>query len=179
MDIFFCSIPGVRDETTEICLAAWGGRPLFHLTPKLLGVSNAEFQKARRTHADEHSDGPYYIVADDDCMPYMERVDLSLIESTMDMYPEFAILSMWPDNAIIQKWTPEDYVPYADSMVEEHVSVGGIRVCRKGLLKDWPELVGNAYDMAQCEAVRASGKRVGYFKNLKMIHLGEGRTTLQ
>lgn len=65
--------------------------------------------------------------------------------------------------------------------VMEHVSVGGVRFCRRMPFEVWPEMPAGeyrGYDAAQCEAIRRCGKRVGYFRDLKMVHLGKGATTL-
>lgn len=180
LDIFFCSIGG-RELLTRECHAQWAliveDAEFHYIMPTSIHVDAAQFQKQRRVYADEKASGEFYIVTDDDCLPPSMNWLTSALE-VMERHPEFAILSLWPENATIQRWTPEDYKPFEDSEVMEHVSVGGIRVCRKGILKTWPALEGKAYDMAQCQAIREAGYRCGYFKNIRMQHLGEGRTTL-
>lgn len=64
--------------------------------------------------------------------------------------------------------------------VMEHISVGGIRFCRKGLIEKWPprdaECMG--YDLIHSDALRDVGYRVGYLQHVRMEHLGEGKTEL-
>jgi hypothetical protein len=179
LDVFFCIVPG-RESLTYRCERAWHDLDvnLRTITPTILRVEKAAFQKERRVFADEHAEGPVYIVADDDCLPPLGDW-LTLACDILQRHPEFAILSLWPTNAPINRWTPTDYAPFEDDEVMEHFSVGNIRVCRQHMLSEWPPLEGNAYDTAHCTALRAAGYRVGYYKNIKMTHLGEGRTSLR
>lgn len=133
-----------------------------------------EFQVERRRVADQLGSS-LYILADDDCL---FLGDVKKACELMESYTEFAILSAMPTNHNINFWMPEAYDPSLDGEVMEHVSVGGIRFCRKNSLKCWPPLIGLGYDMAQCTALRREGKRVGYMRNQKMNHLGEGASTV-
>ncbi len=180
IDVFFCTIPG-RD-TAKVCEDMWLdlGVNFIPMNPAALGCTNHEFQRDRRLFADITASGPYYIVADDDCLPpsgpWMRDA-----EKIMERHKDFAILSLWPENASIQRWTPEDYRPYEDMEVMEHISVGNIRLCRKNVIRvnDWPPMpTGYHYDHTHCEAIRKAGYRSGYFKEIRMIHLGEGKTSL-
>lgn len=172
VDVFFC-MTEIRPHMTVRCREAWQV-PLWHLRPDGLNCSAREFQKQRRIFAEEHASGKYYIVADDDCLPPEGNEWMSKACEIMDRYPQFAILSLWPRNAVIQRWTPEDYETVETEDVAEHFSVGNLRVCRKGALTEWPEQTEAGYDNTQCVALRKAGWRVGYFRNIKMIHLGEG-----
>lgn len=181
VDVFFCSIGG-REEMSAHCREQWelSRHPwaMVDLTPERIDTTPEHFQKLRRVWAEEKARGEYYIVTDDDCLvPGGDWIMEAL--SIMERHPDFAILSLWPENANIHRWTPEEYDPIEDPEVLEHFSVGGVRLCRKGILTSWPVLEGKAYDNVQCEAIRKAGYRVGYFKSLKMLHLGEGRTTLR
>lgn len=105
----------------------------------------ADFQRERRIYADEVSQTDPYILADDDCLlpSYLELFQAVNVfryynERILRDSNRFAVLSLIPSNAPISEWTPEDYTPFSDDIVMEHVSVGGIRICRKGLLKNWP-----------------------------------------
>lgn len=178
--MFFCSI-SARDGLAALAEQAIQSKSgmLHWLTPQFLNVTDTAFQKERRVYADKVAEGPFYVVADDDCIP--EKGWLEKAVNIMLWHPTFAILSLWPQNASIQRWTPEGYTPYEDHDVIEHYSVGQIRVCRKGILREWPamDVDSKAYDNIQCQAIRDAGYRVGYFKNLKVTHLGEGKTTLR
>lgn len=179
IDVFFCSIGG-RDEMAAKCASRWGDAVAYKAiptTPRSISTTPENFQKLRRVWAEEKSEGEFYIVADDDCLvPQGNWIEQAV--AIMERHPDFAILSLMPDNANIIRWTPEGYTVFEDADVLEHVSVGGVRLCRKGILKSWPVLEGKAYDMAQCQAIRKEGYRVGYFKSIKMHHLGEGKTSL-
>lgn len=133
------------------------------------------FQAARREFADRQSRSEFYVVADDDCLPDPGILAGILV---LQKYPTFRILSAWPQNAKVNPWRPEDYEPITDLVVMEHVSVGGIRFCRRPVLQVWPELRGSHYDADQCEAIRGENGRVGYLKHIKMTHLGEGCSSL-
>lgn len=176
VDVFFCSAE-LRPDMTVRCREAWQV-PMWHLSPAGIGVSKRDFQKYRRVFAERQASGKYYIVADDDCLP-PEGDWMSKAVEIMDRYPEFAILSLWPTNAVIQRWTPDDYTPVETEEVSEHFSVGNIRVCRKGAFTDWPEQVTAGYDNTHCVALRKAGWRVGFFRNIKFLHLGEGKTSLR
>lgn len=171
LDVFFC-MTEIRPGMTVRCREAWQV-PLWHLRPDGLGCTAREFQKQRRVFADLHASGKYYIVADDDCLP-PEGDWMTKALDIMERYPQFAILSLWPSNAVIQKWTPDNYQTVETEDVAEHVSVGNLRVCRKGALKEWPEQTEAGYDMAHCVALRKAGWRVGLFRNIPFEHLGEG-----
>jgi hypothetical protein len=67
---------------------------------------------------------------------------------------------------------------HEDAQVMEHASVGGVRFCRRSSLHEWPPAEGPGYDRTQADALRAAGYRVGYFKGLKMNHLGEGYSSV-
>jgi hypothetical protein len=151
--------------------------PAWNTIPKI-GVTG-EFQVERRVIAD--TDGTsIYILADDDCL-FLSSVGQAL--ELMRVYPDFAILSALPINAKINRWNPENHILSHDcsmiaSPVVEHTSVGGIRFCRKGALKEWPAFRGPGYDREHCEALRDAGWRVGYMNDVKMNHLGEGASTV-
>jgi len=118
-----------------------------------------------------------YIIADDDCLPLQDDFCERGLE-VMGRHPEFAILGLRPITSTLYPWTPEDYVPYVDEDVEEHVSVGNVYFIRKGAMTEWPETDGNRYDAIQGEALRLNGWRVGLFKNLTVNHFGHKFSTL-
>ena len=202
MNVFLCTCSGDRREMAQRCLDRWaalGFNPVILVTPNIKSlwtrghnvtlpawwtkatvivaeVNKKEFQLARRVIADHLAETDPFVLADDDCLPEYfgggDACDIAL------RHGRFAILSALPRNATIHPWTPTSTIHevYEDAEVLEHVSVGGIRVCRKGALKDWPPMDGPGYDAAQAEALRAIGRSVGYFKNLTCEHLGESST---
>lgn len=96
----------------------------------------------------------------------------------MSKYPQFAIISLTPSNATINPWTPEGYTPTLADDIMEHFSVGGIRLCRKGVVRDWPMQDGRGYDALHARAIRKAGYRVGLAREFKYNHLGEGYSTV-
>lgn len=172
-----CHVPSVeRREWFKQCVGVWGAGCRVLSPPPGVGVR--EFQRYRRIVADAQG-GEFYVLADDDCLPVGEVVERGF--EILQRHPEYAILSLWPENESIVEWTPEGYVTANDAEVMEHVSVGGVRFCRKMPFTCWPGMPEGeyrGYDAVQCEAIRKAGKRVGYFRDLKMVHLGKGSTTL-
>lgn len=81
------------------------------------------------------------------------------------------------ENETINPWTPEGYETFVDDEIAEHVSVGGIRVCRKTGL-EFPPITTPHYDATHCQALRDMGYRVGHMRNVTAIHLGKGATTI-
>lgn len=204
-DVFFCGLhdrPYLRRYMGYLCRERWEAEEGVRLRPRV-GYGQ-EFQHERRKIAEIDSRSDIYVVADDDCFPQAEPF-LAEGVRILEEHPEFAILSMMPSNAKINPWRPpgrEYEIPsrsivesisdgpftvdgvyelravYEDDDVMEHVSVGGIRFCRRGCLEEWPPFTGPGYDREQADALRAAGYRVGYFKHLKMNHLGEGYSTV-
>lgn len=181
IDVFFCSVPepGLRGLMSTLCRARWYMEPdtnIHYLTPFGLKVANEEFQRFRRAWADQQAKSDVYVVTDDDCL-LPAAPSLAAAASILRGHPEFALLSYCPVNADIFPWTPEGYQPFENNAVMEHVSTGGIRVCRKGAVTEWPEMLPGlrSYDAQHAEAVRKAGLRVGYMRDLKMNHLGCGR----
>jgi hypothetical protein len=178
IDVFFSYVPGLRDELTERMLQHWKGlgySPIV-LTPESLKCSDFDFQSARRIYADATARSGIYILTDDD-MECITDPDLGL--QAMEEHPDFGIISAFPANCTIQRWTPENYEAFEDLSVSEHVSVGGIRIIRKGaLIKGWPPQTEKGYDREHGEAMRVGGYRVGYSQHFRAIHHGEGISTL-
>ena len=117
-----------------------------------------------------------YILADDDCLPLQDY----FCERGLDImvkYPDFSILGLRPITSTLNKWTPEGYTPFENEEVEEHVSVGGIVFMRRNI--DIPSGNEQRFDGVLAEAIRKQGKRVGFFKNLRLNHLGHTYSTLE
>ncbi len=192
IDIFACTIEPfgsrtMRGHMRDICRLAWINQPGGHL---FWFESNGRgpFQIRRRIDAEEKSASDIYILTDDDMLP-MSKTIISDGLALMAKYPEFGILSAFPASASIHPWMPEKYeweaaaqrgmarFPIVNDDVMEHVSVGGLRFCRKGIVQKWPDFTGPGYDKEHCEAIRVAGYRVGYMLNVKANHLGEGFST--
>lgn len=139
------------------------------------------FQRNRRMRADELSHHPIYILSDDDAFVLPNQTEGHIIRDAlaiMNRHPEFAILAFWPVGFNLQRWQPANYAVYEDDEVLEHDSVGIVRMCRRGIVKEWPPIGdGPGYDAIHCQAVRDAGYRVGFMK-LKCLHLGEGTSTV-
>jgi len=181
-DVFFCSAPRSleREEMAQRCLKAWlsiHNLWVRYSTPETSYCRRETFNRERRINAEQEAKGPVYILTDDDMLPQGD----AFVKRGLDVmagHPDFAILSAWPEPATIHPWTSEGYTPYEDYEVMEHVSVGGLRFCRKGALTKWPSADGPGYDMEHCIALRATGHRVGYMKHVRALHLGEGKSEL-
>ena len=139
-----------------------------------LSCDRAEDQKSRRVRADNLASGRVYILADDDCLPQLKPFVLSAWNLAMSMSGQYGMLSLMPDNANIYPWSEGE----EDRNVMEHVSVGGIRFCVKGAMEKWPPMEGPGYDRTHADQLRRQGLKVGYFKDFKMTHLGEGSSTV-
>jgi len=145
----------------------------------------AAFQRERRIIADQEAKSDIYICADDDCLPESEPFIQKAL-AIMGRHPDYGILSLWPSNEHIHPWTPPDEekpllvsgVAHHDTEVMEHVSVGGIRFCRKGVMGEWPALEGRGYDGTHCMALRKAGYRAGYFLDILMTHVGKSYSTV-
>lgn len=141
-----------------------------------------QFQRDRRLEAEQNASTDLYIVADDDCVPdrwstIVECLELAQNASAASQFP---VLSLWPSNSTLHPWTPEGYEVYRDKDFEEHVSVGGIRICRKGVVTEpWPPMNDGVrgYDSIQAGHIRNLGYRVGYYKNFLMNHWGRNYST--
>lgn len=185
VEVFFCSVDDSGGETlrgamAHLCLTRWlevEGVDVIPLSDGILGCSAIGFQRIRRIYADEHSCGDVYIVADDDCLL---PANFSLDECVrIFKASRFATLSMMPSNATINEWTPQGYVTENTPDVMEHVSAGNIRFCRKGHLANWPLMGdGPGYDAIHADAIRKQGGRVGYFRSMRSLHLGEGMSSI-
>lgn len=178
LEVFFCSAPQ-SDDRVKLSAEMW---KIWQATPgiKLTALypergKSYEFQRTRRMIAEERSKGDFYILTDDDIEPDWRGVPDWLTRGVrqLEFHPEFASLHPWLEG--IQRWTPTDYKPFEDGDVMQHHSAGGIRFIRKGCMRDWPEQVGPGYDNTQGDYLRQNGWRVGYMKNLKAIHHGEGK----
>lgn len=179
LEVFFCTCPQTerRQDIASTCQAIWEVMDveLTVLTPQRIGCSDFDFQKKRRMVADLWATNDIYVLTDDDCIPY----DIEKAVHALHAHPEFGIISLWPQNATIQLWTPESYQVLEDLEVTEHHDVGGVRICRKGSMqKGWPPQYRRGYDAEHCEAIRASGYRVGYSQHARMMHLCEGDSSL-
>lgn len=180
IDVFVCSIENsdeLRMGMAETCEARWQqvqGVRLIGIYDTMLHCSPLGFQRSRRIFADEEATGEVYIVADDDCLLPAD-FDLDDCLRVFKAHPNFSTLSLLPSNANIMPWTPAGYIPEDTPDVMEHYSAGQVRFCRKGHMQVWPPMSGSpGYDAIHGEQIRKQGGRVGYFKNFKALHLGEG-----
>ena len=181
----------LRNWMVFLCRERWlmeSEADLQTLTPEALRCDLRRFQRERRVEAEKRAivaQKPFYVLSDDDTLIAHPDPFLPEAVQTMREHPEFAILSLWPSNSVLGKWKADDlpgYEPYEDDEVMEHVSVGGIRICRTGAvpLAEWPEMHPKlwSYDAQQGTAFRDAGYRVGYLKRKPgqdypaMNHLG-------
>lgn len=170
---------GQRTAWLRTVLDAWF---TLGVGPEVLIPSSTPrlFQRERRIQA-EQKGGDFYILADDDCLPDVSQEDFIPIGiDILRCHPEFAMLAPLPSNESIIEWTPENYKVGNDEEVMEHVSIGGIRFCRKGALKTYPPMDEHhaGYDGIHGDALRKAKMRVGFFHGLHFNHLGANSSTV-
>jgi len=138
-------------------------------------VQDGMSQRWRRVEADKVSQYPYYIVADDDCLPigpYFIHQGMEML----DRYPDYGMLSPISYEDPIGLWKEKGHEQTKDLF--EAGSIGGIRFCRKGILKEWPKQTRVGYDVEQGQAIRDAGYKNGYLKELRMIHIGSRNSSI-
>ncbi len=180
-DVFICSIPKEKDiryYLLQACFIRWDSDNecrLHYLTPGSEWLTNDNFQKERRVVAQKLASSDIYILTDDDCMPIgPDFIARGL--AVMQSHPEFGIL------AAMNVMNKNDTMPYTGKFIDEDVwechAVGGVRFCRKGIIKEWPELVDpGSYDCQHQEALEKAGYKAGYLRKVLMNHLGYGLST--
>ena len=179
-DFFFSSAAQSpeRHERAQAMLSMWR-RAIWPVT-----VLQAEpgdsyyFQSERRKMAERLASTPIYILADDDMEPSrIEDPARWLAEGVkiLERHPGFGILSPLLEDTTLLPSTVDGRPPYTDDDVFEVHNTGGIRFCRKGIVKEWPEQTRRGYDQEHCAAIQSQGYRVGYMKNLWAVHPG-GKT---
>jgi hypothetical protein len=176
-EVFFCSVNS-RNGLTEKMYEHWLGlgvsiRPL---SPRNFNCTNFDFQRLRRAYADAFAHNEIYLLVDDD----VEAItDYQIGIKALEEHPEFAIISAFPSNCNISRWTPENYQVFEDLDVTEVNDVGGLRVIRRGCMKNgWPEQSRVGYDLEHCTALRKAGYKVGYSNHFKCLHHGEHKSQL-
>ena len=177
IEVFFCQIE--CRSYSDCCKIQWQCMPevkLIELRPGTMSM-DLSFQMTRRIYAEANATGDWYVLADDDCFIW-PNVVLEAWERLQDHDEcKFGMISLEPWPAIIHPWHPKGYGDrYQDSLIYEHVSVGGVRFIRKWVMKSWPMMVDFSppqYDRIHCDAMRDAGYRCGYFRDLKCAHLGE------
>lgn len=176
IEVFYCT--AAKDEFRKAiaapCLMMWSSicGPYIgnHRGPYIVSLgdlmSGREFQSWRRHYAELHAKTPFYILADDDCMPLGNNF-LERCEDLMNRYPEYAILGT------------EDYcAPSGPDEIYETKTAGGINVIRKGII-EVPPFNGQTWDgCAQGEQIRAKGWKVGRMRDVRRNHFGDGLSTV-
>jgi hypothetical protein len=182
IDVFLNTITKADDNTVrramyKLCLTRWGQEPgIFLRYSPCLGVDKVAFQRQRRVDADRLSESDIYVVADDDCLPMRPEPFVEAAVKIMRRHEDFAVISVAPTGHDFERWTPEaSYwkVRHTEDVGEE-VSVGQIRFCRKGAMKEWPPMLPGVpgYDMIHADTLRKYGFRSGFFKKIFCHHIG-------
>lgn len=179
IEVFYCTAAKdeLRKAIAKPCLMMWqmiiGHLPHIIVPQGLLmsvsnpdGMSGKEFQQWRRAEAERLAQTPFYIIADDDCMPLGKNF-LERCEDLMNRYPQYAILGT------------EDYcAPFGPDEIYDTATAGGINVIRKGII-EVPPFNGQTWDgCAQGEHVRAKGFKVGRMRDVRRNHFGDGLSTV-
>lgn len=180
--VFIGHVPGnaARGAWLKQVVKVWGG---YGCTVSILIPSTEspfEFQRVRRMKA-EAEGGSIYVLADDDCLPMGQDFVAEMV-AALKRHPGYAMLAPLPDNENINEWTPpkDEWKTANDDEVMEHVSIGGIRFCRKDAMRVWPRIEGAfpAYDGVHGHTLRQRGLRVGYVRNTHFLHLGKDQSTV-
>lgn len=147
-----------------------------HLPPCLF--DSGKIAQQMRQHAFMHSKSDFFILTDNDMLPYnakqLDHGIKMLIQS-----PDFAILSAWPDPHDFACIELEGRWPINNEEILETYSCGGMRFCRKipGLVA--PVDPRKGYDGVFCRHLWSEHKmRVGYLKKSRAFHLGANCSTL-
>ena len=184
IDIFVSTLcnNGIRGSLCEAVRQRFIAEKIcdYHIFSPLHGnpsfrIPAERMQRERRIRADELAKSDIYIVADDDCMPIGPDF-IARGVAVMEAHPDFAVLAA--RNCHEKNDEPPYVGRYIDDDVWEAHAVGGIRFCRKGAVKHWPESVSaGSYDCQHHEGIVASGMRAGYMRRVTMNHLGIGLST--
>ena len=176
----------------ELCRSRWQLEPnirFVEITPDDLGCTPVEFQRERRVYADQNSATSIYVVVDGDVF-LPRQSGIGRVVQLLEEHNDFAILSPLPYNCQINPWTPEDQRVVLTDEVMEHESVGMARFSVKGALTEWPAMdtqqrryqgprgVSPCYDRIHCDALHQKNWRVGYARQVRWWHLGEGYSTV-
>ena len=130
-----------------------------------------DFQRTRRIEADERANDETYIVADDDCLP----IGLDFIPCVLHLARLNQGYGIFSPEMVREKRTRSIT---GASQVFRWAGVGGIRICRKGIIKDWPEQTRKGYDREHCDTIKRLGLDCGIMRNVEFNHLGEGWSKL-
>lgn len=132
-------------------------------------------ERERRCYAEEFAKSDIYILADDDILPLQKGFVMNAL-AIMRANPEFGKLCLYtiPDHPIPETGAGVKSNAY---LFQVH-GAGGVRFIRKGVVERWAPMDGKeGYDAPHCREFHRKGFRVGYFRNLKGLHLGWGYTT--
>lgn len=157
---------------SEINLRIFDSQPGRFPHEKGFFIEWEKMQRSRRIFADQMAESEIYVLTDDDCMPLgVDFIARGL--AVMQAHPEFGIL------AAMNVLNKNDAEPYTGKFIDDDVwechAVGGIRFCRKGIIKEWPESVDpGSYDMQHHEALVKAGYKAGYMRRVQFNHLGIG-----
>jgi hypothetical protein len=191
IDVFLCvsgdlgrDVPGwllyLRQRMTDLCKARWeieegvNLRCINHLLIANRGYT-APFQLSRRQYAENETRSDIYVVADDDCLLTSDPTVGPVVE-IMEKNPNVGILALKMHNKepMVRATVPAKELYETDDLIESH-AVGGIRFCRKGIIKEWPphsEENPYQYDSIHGPAVQAAGYVSAYTKAYSMMHVG-------
>lgn len=187
IDIYFCHVPSTRQDAlfrnylARACLERWrhersgrlvlvqpeGSAPLVSDVELVTPAPLARFHCHR--FAPDLNRERWFVVADDDCLPLGPSfVDRAL--AIGEAHPEYGVLAA-------SNIAGGPAAPSQGDVIRSH-AVGGISLvsprCPR-LLLDVPN--ANQADLARYEIVRAAGLAEGYFRTVRMNHLGEGFST--
>jgi hypothetical protein len=191
IDVFFCTgsegrldapdwLLDIRASMADLCETRWSfeeGVNLRILTPSICkhyGYT-APFQLSRRQYAENETRSDIYVVSDDDCLLTSDPTVGPVVE-IMDRNPNVGILALKMHNKepMVRATVPAKELYETDDLIESH-AVGGIRFCRKGIIKEWPapsEENPYQYDSIHGPAVQAAGYVSAYTKAYSMMHIG-------
>ena len=178
IDVFFCAYDHedeLRHHMATLCLARWERERWANVIKLTEEETGKPFQMMRRVYAEDNSDSEYYIVTDDDCLLYSFPVLFEMVK-IMELNPTIGQLALkhagfpWqPTNDDLDRYLVTDDVVECQ---KDH-GVGGVRMLRKGVVKEWPEPErDDKYDFQHSMAVRDSGYVNAFARKVGYMHIG-------
>ena len=107
-----------------------------------------EFQRDRRIRAEDIAKSDIYVLSDDDILPKAHEAIVQA-EDCMRRHPQFGMLAFNHDGAILCPAGDG----YRDGEVVETLNCGGLRLIRRGCIKQWPIQTRRWYDAEHCYAM--------------------------
>lgn len=130
------------------------------------------FNRFWRREAMRRASDDCYLLIDSDIVAFTKKDFIRGLE-ILRTREDFAMLAAYPFPNTIADWKPTDCTPIKHDEIMEHYSCGGFRFCRKIEIEFPDSSKTRGYDSIYCKAIRESGMKVGYLKNVNAFHIGQ------